>query len=319
MLPKTNFQFKISNLDRNVGRQRCLAQFFSAAIEKYSCFALLGFQSHSSIFKSLLKIEPRTNSFKLFLDVISSLFSKLINILIFKFQHFVWFQFSSCSLQAEFKLGWLELKPNALTTWHSETICINVIFITLRKPKDFFNVLSGKMSLKVETLKTLLWCFIYLILSAILFTSVFGHSVGSASSESVSRYFNQTNLAFPSCPDFLIQWTTELDWFVILYGQKVIDSLIKLNKHYFAVKMYPSFCDLHTQYQFMCEMYGLNGHLLFMWDMWHELNKLSRVAFFDCEKSIPSWASPHPTTSHHISPHHTTSQHLRPKGSKESE
>ena len=130
------------------------------------------------------------------------------------------FQFSSCCQQAEFKLGWLELKPNALTTSHSENICINDIFITLWEPNqmvwiDFFNVSPVKMILTVETLKTLPWCFIYLILSLILFKSGFGHSVWSASSESVSRYFNQIYLAFPSCPVFLIQWTTELDWFVI--------------------------------------------------------------------------------------------------------
>ena len=182
-LPKTNIQFKTSNLDRNVGRWRCLAQFFSAAIKKYSCFPLLGFQYHLSFFKSLLKIEPGANSFKIFLDGISSLFCKSINILIFQYQYFVWFKFSSCCQQAVFKLGWLELKPNALTTLHFETICFNEIFFTLRKPNqmvwiDSFIVLSGKMSLKVETLKTLPWRFLYLILSAILITSVFGRSIG---------------------------------------------------------------------------------------------------------------------------------------------
>ena len=49
------------------------------------------------------------------------------------------------------------------------------------------------------------------------------------------------------------------------------------------------------------------------------VTKLSRRAFFDCEKCIPSRAPPH------ITPHHTTSHHithttppLSPKGFKES-
>ena len=31
-----------------------------------------------------------------------------------------------------------------------------------------------------------------------------------------------------------------------------------------SVKMYPPSCDLYTQYQFMCEMYWLTVHLLYM-------------------------------------------------------
>ena len=41
-----------------------------------------------------------------------------------------------------------------------------------------------------------------------------------------------------------------------------------------SVKMYPSSCELYSQFQFMSEMYWLTAHLLYMWEMWHEPNKL---------------------------------------------
>ena len=46
------------------------------------------------------------------------------------------------------------------------------------------------------------------------------------------------------------------------------DSLLGI-----SVKMNSSSCDLYRQYQFMCEMYWLAEHLLYMREMCHELNK----------------------------------------------
>ena len=40
-----------------------------------------------------------------------------------------------------------------------------------------------------------------------------------------------------------------------------------------SVKIYPYSCDSNAQYQAKCEMYWLTEHLLYMWEVWHELNK----------------------------------------------
>ena len=60
-------------------------------------------------------------------------------------------------------------------------------------------------------------------------------------------------------------------------GWKVTGSKLSANKDSLhcgiSVKICYSSCDLYTQYQFMCEMRWMTAHLLYMWEMRHELKK----------------------------------------------
>ena len=43
-----------------------------------------------------------------------------------------------------------------------------------------------------------------------------------------------------------------------------------------SVKMYFSSCDFYAHYQFMSEIYWLAVHLLYMWEMWNNVNKYNQ-------------------------------------------